>query len=325
MKIWTAMVAGAALAWAGAAVADEGLSYAKGEEVAVKGKDALHYINVMADGSFCAACGDVKLFGADHKLVREWTLPFAAFAVATDGKGAVYAAGVDAEAYQKAVNEAMRARTNIKYPPIQLASLGVDKDGKPAVLQTWQLDAAVKSVQSMKLAGGTLLLGESAPGRCIHKINAADGKYLGKVACPISTCCSILDFDVDGKGNVVVANLGQHRVSVAPLDGDGKNVANWGAPGDAADKFCGCCNPVSVAVMADGKVVTSEKTITRIKVYSADGKTLLANVSAKDMGTACGSLGVAVDGKGNIYAVDSQSGSVRILSPGKAEAAPAAK
>jgi hypothetical protein len=325
MKIWTVMVAAAALAWAGGAMADETLSYAKDGEIAVKGKDPLHYINVAADGSFCAACGDVKLFGADHKLVREWSLPFAAFAVAMDGKGAVYAVGVDAEAFQKAANEAMKTRKPLQYPPIQLASLGVDKDGKPAVLQTWQLDKAVKAVHSMKLAGGTLLIGESAPGRCIHKINAADGKYLGKVVCPISTCCGILDFDVDGKGNVVVANLGQHRVSVTDINGDGKSIVNWGASGDAADKFCGCCNPVSVAVLPDGKIVTSEKTITRIKVYSADGKTLLANVSAKEMGTACGALGVAVDGKGNIYAVDSQSSSVRILTPGKAEAAPAAK
>jgi hypothetical protein len=212
--------------------------------------------------------------------------------VAADGKGGLYAVGGK-----------------------KVAKLEMDKDGKPVVGPSWDLDAAVKAPTSMKISGTTILVGESNPGRCIHKISATDGKYLGKLACNIATCCGILDFDVDAKGNVVVANLGQHRVSVAPLEGDGKSVTNWGAPGDDAGKFCGCCNPVSVAVLPNGTIATSEKTITRIKIYSADGKTLLMNMPAKELGTKCEKLDIAVDAKSNIYVNDVESGKVVILAP----------
>ena len=279
----------------GATIAKEQLAYGKNGEIPVRA----NYVSVTTDGSVYAACGGtVKMFGQDRKLVREWTVP--ATAVAADGKGGVYAIGAK-----------------------KLAKLAVT-DGKPVVEQSWDLDAKVKNITSMKLSGNTILVGESNPGRCIHKISAADGKYLGKVSCFISTCCGILDFDVDAKGNVVVANLGQHRVSVTPVDGDGKSVINWGTSGDEANKFCGCCNPVSVAVLPYGTIATSEKTITRIKIYSADGKTLLMNMPAKELGTKCEKLDIAVDAKSNIYVNDEEGGKIVILSPAaKAAAAPA--
>ena len=248
-------------------------------------------ISVTADGTVYAACGkSVKQFGADRKLVREWTVP--AQVVAADGKGALYAVGG-----RKA------------------AKLGVGKDGKAEVERSFEIAENVKAATSMKVSGDVLLIGESFPGRCIHKISTADGKHLGKVPCNVSTCCGILDFTLDAKGNAVIANLGQHRVSVVPLDGDGKNVVHWGASGDAPGTFCGCCNPVSVAVMPDGTIATSEKTITRIKIYSADGKTLLMNMPAGELGTKCEKLDIAVDAKSNLYVNDIEGGKIVILSP----------
>ena len=56
----------------------------------------------------------------------------------------------------------------------------------------------------------------------------------------------------------------------------GRRVASFGKFGMAKpEDFVGCCNPVNVAVTPDGKVVTAEKMVARVKVFGQDG-TLLA-------------------------------------------------
>ncbi|MBM3243119.1 hypothetical protein FJZ31_43220, partial [Candidatus Poribacteria bacterium] len=37
------------------------------------------------------------------------------------------------------------------------------------------------------------------------------------------------------------------------------------------DGFCGCCNPVNFAMLPDGRFVTCEKGLPRVKIYDADG------------------------------------------------------
>lgn len=309
LKTLCVTAAVAVLACAGVSRAEE--AYVKSGKIAVGG--GLSYIDVAADGTVYTAGDSVKMFAPDRQLVREWTVPaFKVQAVAVDAKGNVYAAG-------------MGRIKGEKNPVGLLITLGLDKEGKPAVLDTKKMNAAIKGVSSLKAADGVVYWGESNPGRCIHKVNAADGKYLGKVNCQISTCCGILDFDLDGKGNAVVANLGQHRVTTTAVDSMVATAKSWGESGDTAEKFCGCCNPVSVAILPDGKIATSEKTDTRIKVYSADGSQMLACLPAKELGTSCDSLGIAADAKGNIYVCDEQSKAVVILSPAAAAApAPAA-
>jgi hypothetical protein len=46
--------------------------------------------------------------------------------------------------------------------------------------------------------------------------------------------------------------------------------------------FAGCCNPVGLAVLDDGRILTVEKAISRIKIYRTDG-TLDAVVAGADV------------------------------------------
>jgi len=73
-----------------------------------------------------------------------------------------------------------------------------------------------------------------------------------------------------GDGLLRVTNPGRHRVELYTREGDLE--LSWGEPGAAIQNFCGCCNPIDLALLQDGRTVTFEKGIPRVKVYSAKGE-----------------------------------------------------
>ena len=269
-------------------------------------RGGLHYVCLDAKGNVFGGGGNkVVLFDPDGARKLAWeNLPHSVTAVAVDDKGVIYAGGKDGE--------------SCKITRLEI------KDNTPVTGKTMALAAEVNNVNSIKTAKDLLLVGDSK-GRCIHKLAAADGKSqgvigMGKGGKPtglVSTCCGILDFDVDSKGQLVIANLGQHRVTIC--NDKGSNAKSWGQAGKKPEDFCGCCNPVSVAVAPDGSIVTAEKTIPRLKLYSANGKKLLGITETEDFDKGCANLIVTVDANKNIYAVDGKSNVIKVFS------APAAK
>ncbi|TWU65435.1 hypothetical protein [Crateriforma conspicua] len=73
-----------------------------------------------------------------------------------------------------------------------------------------------------------------------------------------------------GDGLLYVVNPGLHRVET--YSSDGKFELAWGESGVDVESFFGCCNPVHLSRLPDGRFLTSEKGIPRIKVYTADGQ-----------------------------------------------------
>ncbi|HBF35464.1 TPA: hypothetical protein DDW35_12955 [Candidatus Sumerlaeota bacterium] len=86
------------------------------------------------------------------------------------------------------------------------------------------------------------------------------------------------DCAVDTQGVLYVAHTGNHRIE--QYDANRKRVSSWGEFGTAPEKFCGCCNPIHFSILPDGKFVTTEKGIVRLKVYDASGK-LLAHLGSE--------------------------------------------
>jgi hypothetical protein len=72
-------------------------------------------------------------------------------------------------------------------------------------------------------------------------------------------------------GLLYVANPGRHRVEVFTQDGAYKPELSWGEPSTSWSGFAGCCNPIALAALDDGRVLTVEKGISRIKIF-AEGK-----------------------------------------------------
>ncbi len=79
--------------------------------------------------------------------------------------------------------------------------------------------------------------------------------------------------------------------------------------------FSGCCNPVHFTFLDDGRFVTSEKGIIRIKVMSESGETesVIAPPEAFAGGTRAPA--VAVDDQGNVLALDFDRKMIRIFEP----------
>jgi DNA-binding beta-propeller fold protein YncE len=77
------------------------------------------------------------------------------------------------------------------------------------------------------------------------------------------------DLAVSRDGLLRVANPGRNRIDTFTLDGDLEFW--WGEPSVGIEGFCGCCNPVSFALLPNGGFVTAEKGLVRVKVYNSDG------------------------------------------------------
>ncbi|GHT34816.1 hypothetical protein FACS189427_02850 [Planctomycetales bacterium] len=72
-------------------------------------------------------------------------------------------------------------------------------------------------------------------------------------------------------GLLYAANPGKHRIEVFTPDGHWESALSWGFFSAKIDGFSGCCNPTGIAVLDDGRIITAEKAIPRIKIYKPDG------------------------------------------------------
>ena len=305
--LWAASLVAGSAAWAGAAKSDgtPPLKFTAGEELAQG--DFRHIGGVYVDAKdrvYVAGDKQVAVYEAKGgKALQKWTVPLTQVeAVAVDKQGFVFVSGYG------------ESRTP------QIVKLANDDSGK--VLAQWgEAGSGLGQIAGMCGLGVNdqyVMLGDPS-NHCIHRYNK-DGKAvddLGKRASSkmsgFSTCCGILDFGTDAQGNVYVGNLGAHRVEV--LNPKGQPLAHWGQSGEGPKDFCGCCNPVSVAVAPNGVVFTSEKTIPRIKAFSAKDHKLLAIMGEGEFGSGCGRLDIAVDSKLNVYGVDSTKSIIRVYHP----------
>jgi len=132
-------------------------------------------------------------------------------------------------------------------------------------------------------------------------------------------------FDVafDQQGGLWAVNPGRHGLEMYRADGD--LVSSWYRPSMEAEGFGGCCNPTHIAFGRDGSLITTEKGLSRVKVYGPD-RVLLGFVAApsafdEDPNAAfSGSLespllDLAVDDRGRVLIVDGRRRAVRIFEP----------
>ena len=106
---------------------------------------------------------------------------------------------------------------------------------------------------------------------------------------------------------------------------DGTMQRFWGEAGSNVEGFFGCCNPAHFAVLRDGRYVTAEKGLLRVKVYSSDGEfeSVVADHSQLETpGPAAGgdlwdheyrAVDVAADARGRILVLDLSTGVVRVF------------
>lgn len=94
------------------------------------------------------------------------------------------------------------------------------------------------------------------------------GKMLNRIGEKLNVPSPYFDVAINPIGEVWVVNPGMHGLENYRPTGD--LASSWYRPGIEPESFCGCCNPIHIAFRADSSLVTVEKGIDRIKIYSPD-------------------------------------------------------
>ncbi|MCC5828633.1 MAG: hypothetical protein JJU36_04225 [Phycisphaeraceae bacterium] len=79
-----------------------------------------------------------------------------------------------------------------------------------------------------------------------------------------------------------VAHTGRQRLEAYNHTAD--LIRSWGEAGFAITGFSGCCNPCHFALLSDGRFITAEKGLHRVKLHDADGKAIALVINASALG-----------------------------------------
>jgi sugar lactone lactonase YvrE len=131
------------------------------------------------------------------------------------------------------------------------------------------------------------------------------------------------DLVANADGLVTVVNPGARRVETFAATGELETV--WGKASADLAGFFGCCNPAHLARLPDGRFVTSEKGVPRVKVYSSEGEFLSVVAGPEQLGVPASSLGdarsesdhrvfeVACDSQGRVLVLDPIRNIIRVF------------
>jgi hypothetical protein len=238
------------------------------------------------------ALGDdeIRIFEANGNLVRNWKAPenAACLTVGPDQRIYIGAAG-RVEIYDAGGSHVGGFVAGEKKPTADITAIKILQNG---ILVA---DAAARVIRHYDAGGRQLGL--------IGNKSKAGGFMLPNRS---------LDIDVDTKGVIRATDTGRHQVTAWTVDGSPLGSFGKFGMSNPAD-FVGCCNPVNLAVTPDGKIVTGEKMVARVKVYEPDGR-LLALIGPEQFDPNCIHIHLAVDSKGRILAGDPVRREIKVFS-----------
>lgn len=133
------------------------------------------------------------------------------------------------------------------------------------------------------------------------------------------------DVAVGDDQSLFIVNPGARRIEVYAFDGALQTF--WGEASPEIAGFFGCCNPAHMALLPDGRFVTSEKGIPRVKIYTRDGDLDCVVAGPSQLAVRESMLGdprstpaqsvydVATDSQGRVLVLDPMARTVRIFTP----------
>lgn len=117
------------------------------------------------------------------------------------------------------------------------------------------------------------------------------------------------DLAVGPDGLLRVVNPGARQIEAYTFDGDLELA--WKKRTARLEGFFGCCNPAHFAIFGDGRLVTAEKGIPRVKVYDRNVELICVVTGPEQLDAVAADL--AVDGRDRVLILDPKARSVRIL------------
>jgi DNA-binding beta-propeller fold protein YncE len=224
-------------------------------------------------------CGDRELLAVDRKgaIMARYAL---------EGEPTCVAAGTDGRIYlglQDHVEVIVPGGGTIEWP-----------------------DLGPQAMVTSIAAAGTAVFVADAGNRMVLRFDTG-GKLVGRIAGGFVVPSPYFDLAAAADGTLFVANPGVQRVQ--RYSPEGKLLGTWGRYSLEADGFPGCCNPVHLALLPCGSVVTGEKGLLRVKVYEPDGRLTAVVATPADFPPGEASLDLATR-KAN-------GGEILVLVPGE--------
>lgn len=278
------------------------LTYAVDTTFAGKLHNGVVYLSVLTNDNVCALKSDGNVLIIDSKgaKVKEFksNLKGKPSAIATDKSDNIYVLGsVMGEKTYESRGKTITIKTPVGVECVVFNAKGIK-------VREIKLDSVVTATGA-RVFGNNLLVADTR-GRVVAIFDVQTGvkKYAIK---NLRTCCGILDFSVRKDNEVLIANLGAFRVD--GFDYEGNAIISFGQRGTSINDFHGCCNPVSIAFLSNGGIVTVEKDPTRIKVYSKEGAKKIEGID--ELVKGCTYIPMIVDTKDNVYLASKTDGIVK--------------
>jgi hypothetical protein len=263
------------------------------------------YLCALSNNNICTLQkdGTIQILSPNGKKLNEFKI---------DAKGHCQTIAVDAsdnlyitDVQQKDWQTKIRGRVIKRTQPNGVKVLVYDLKGN--LLRSYKAADMISSTGS-KVSGNKLVLADTREA-FLGIYDVQSGKLLSKMK-DMRPCCNILDIDINEKNEIIVADLGAFRVR--SFDMEGNTILSFGNRGRELIDFHGCCNPVSVASLSTGAIVTVEKDPTRVKVFSKYGAKQIKGI--EELVQGCSHIPMAVDANDNLYLVSKVKGIVKCVS-----------
>jgi hypothetical protein len=191
----------------------------------------------------------------------------------------------------------------------------LDADGKP--VGSWEKINEKALLTSIAVAENDIFLADAGnrivwhydtDGKLVNRIGAADRAR--KIPGFFITS-PYFDLAMGRDGLLYVVNPCALRLEAYTFQGDLE--FSWGKGSPTIDGFFGCCNPAHFAVLSDGRFVTAEKGLPRIKIYSPQGKFECVVAGQEQFPSVTADL--AVDNHNRILVLDANKNRILVFEP----------
>ncbi len=121
------------------------------------------------------------------------------------------------------------------------------------------------------------------------------------------------DLCVNSDDELWVVNPGLHALQ--NYTAEGRLRGYWSKTSFTIEGFSGCCNPFHIAFLTDGRLVTSEKGLVRIKVHQPSGVFESVVAPPAVFGTGKRAPDITVDEANTVIALDFDGAVIRYFTP----------